>query len=70
MARAVPPVAAAYHLMAVPVAVRLATVAEDPVQKVCVAVPVGAEGAAGWALMTILADSAEIHEEALVTVYE
>ena len=41
--KAVPPVLAAYHWMAVPVAVRLATV--PLLQKVCAAVPVGAAGA-------------------------
>jgi len=40
---AVPPVLAAYHWIAVPVAVRLATV--PLLQKVCVALPVGAAGA-------------------------
>ena len=38
-----PPVEAAYHCNEVPVAVKLATVAE--LQKVCDAVPVGADGA-------------------------
>ena len=65
---AVPPVAAAYHFIAVPVAVKLATVADDPAQKICEAVPVGAAGAAGWAFITILADAVEIHNEAFVTV--
>ena len=39
---AVPPVLAAYHWIAVPVAVRLATV--PLLQKVCAALPVGAVG--------------------------
>ena len=38
-----PPVLVAYHLMLVPVAVRLATV--PLLQKVCAALPVGAAGA-------------------------
>jgi len=40
---AVPPVLEAYHWIALPVAVRLATV--PLLQKVCVALPVGAAGA-------------------------
>jgi hypothetical protein len=40
---AVPPLLAAYHWIEVPVAVRLATV--PLLQKVCVALPVGAAGA-------------------------
>ena len=40
---AVPPVLAAYHWIEVPVAVRLATV--PLLQKVCVALPVGAAAA-------------------------
>jgi hypothetical protein len=39
-----PPDEAAYHWMLVPVAVRLATVGLAPEQKLCVALPVGAEG--------------------------
>ena len=39
------------------------------VQVVCVIVPtVGAVGVAGWTLITTLAEAAEIHPEAFVTV--
>ena len=41
--KGVPPVLAAYHWIALPVAVRLATI--PLLQKVCVALPVGTEGA-------------------------
>ena len=44
VARGVPPLAAAYHCMAVPVAVKLATVGLLMAQNVCDAVPVGAAG--------------------------
>ena len=44
VANAVPPLDAAYHRMAVPVAVKLATVGDAPEQKDCVAEPVGAAG--------------------------
>ena len=44
VANAEPPVAAAYHLIPVPVAVKLATVGVGLAQKVCVAAPVGAAG--------------------------
>jgi hypothetical protein len=39
-----PPLEAAYHWMLVPVAVRLATVGLLIAQKLCVALPVGADG--------------------------
>ena len=41
---AVPPLDAAYHFIAVPVAAKLATVGDAPEQKDCVAEPVGAAG--------------------------
>jgi hypothetical protein len=44
VASAVPPLDAAYHCIAVPVAVRFATVGEVPEQNDCAAVPVGAAG--------------------------
>ena len=43
-ARGVVETEVAYHLIAVPVAVKFATVGEAPEQKVCPAVPVGAPG--------------------------
>ena len=43
-ANAVPPVETLYHCMAVPVAVKLATVGLLPVQNACVTLPVGATG--------------------------
>ena len=69
VARAVPPVKVVYHFIAVPVATRAATVGEVPEQNDCVAVPVGAAGAAGCALIVTLADEAEIHPVEFVTVY-
>ena len=44
VANAEPPLLAAYHNMPVPVADRLATVELVALQKLCVAVPVGAAG--------------------------
>ena len=41
-----PPLEAAYHLMAVPLGARLATVGLSPEQKDCAALPVGAPGVA------------------------
>ena len=41
--KTLPPVLVAYHWIALPVAVRLATI--PLLQKVCVALPVGTEGA-------------------------
>jgi len=46
VARAVPPVEAAYHLIDVPVGTRLTIVGEVPAQKLWVAGPVGAPGMA------------------------
>ena len=41
---AIPPLAAVYHFIAVPTAVRFATVGLSIAQKDCVALPVGADG--------------------------
>ncbi len=43
-AKALPPVAVAYHWIELPVAVKSATVAVSIVQKLCSAAPVGAAG--------------------------
>ena len=64
--RAVPPELPAYQLIAVPEATKEATVA--PGQNDCAAVPVGAEGVVGWVLITTLADAADVHPVASVTV--
>ena len=44
MDNAEPPLEAAYHLILLPVALKLATVDDTPEQNVCVDEPVGAEG--------------------------
>jgi hypothetical protein len=46
--------------MAVPVAVKLATVGDADEQNVCVADAVGAEGVAGCALITALPDAVDV----------
>ena len=57
-----PPVLAAYHLIAVPVAVRLATV--PLLQKVCDALPVGAAGTA----FTVMVAEVELEPPEFVAV--
>ena len=61
---AVPPVAAAYHLIAVPVATKFATVPELPEQNVCDNVPVGAAGLA--VSETVTFSLAELSQELTV----
>ena len=63
-----PPVRASYHLIAVPVADKFETAGLLPEQNICKALPVGADGAVGAALITTLAERPELHPAALVTV--
>ena len=63
----VPPVAAAYHLSDVPVAVNDATVA--PEQKDWAAVPVGAAGGEGCVFITTFAEATDVHPDVFFTVY-
>ena len=54
---AVPPVAVVYHLILLPVAIKLETVAKGEPQKTWTGFPVGAEGS-GLTVMVIVATSA------------
>ena len=64
----VPFVAAVYHLILVPVAVRSATVGLAAEQNICKLLPVGADGTVGAVLTTASVEGSEVHPAALVTV--